>query len=68
MLTAAFFGTGGWSYILAITRYVVYLTAIITSTTVVWAPVTSKCFYSFCALLYFIIGALGLVATMAWYV
>jgi len=66
-LSSAVYGsTGGWSDDLAITRFVVYLTAIVTSSVVVCAPGRSKSFYSTCAFLYLVVGALGLVTVVAW--
>lgn len=51
---------------MVITRFVVYLAAIVTSSIVVCAPGQSKSFYWACAFLYLVIGVLGLVIIVAW--
>lgn len=56
----------GWMRGLDTTRFIVYLTTIVTSSVVVCAPMKFKSFYSTCALVYMVLGAVGLITIVAW--
>jgi len=64
--TAVYGYSDGWLKGLAIIRFAVYLTTIVTSSVVVCAPGKSKSFYSTCALVYLVLGAVGLITLVVW--